>query len=172
MNGCYSPRDMRRGKKYLILTIVCTLLFSNHGVADDAIGMTLVSRGEVQVTSSGEPRPLGRGDFLSEKDEITVGDRSFAVLQFVDGSKLSIRPDSSLIIEQFQFTGQSEGTVTLNLLAGGFRINQGAISSQQAKSFRIRIPSGLLILSDPEGSLTLCGNEVCDLQGLVESPAQ
>ena len=172
MNGCYSPSDMRCEKKYLIFAIVWTLLFSTHGVADDAIGMTLVSRGEVQVTSSGEPRPLGRGDFLSEKDEITVGDRSFAVLQFVDGSKLSIRPDSTLIIEQFQFTGQSEGAVTLHLLAGGFRINQGAISSQQANSFRIRVPSGLLFLSDPEGSLTLCGNEVCDLQGLVESSEQ
>ena len=43
-------------------------------------------------------------------------------------------------------------------------------SSQQPNSYRIRIPSGLMILSEPEGSLTLCGNEVCDQQGLVETP--
>jgi hypothetical protein len=168
----FPNRDMRRGKIHLIFTIVCTLLLSTHGMADDAIGMTLVSRGDVQVISAGEPRPLGRGDFLAESDEIVVGDRSFAVLQFVDGAKLSLRPDSSLIIEQYQFAGESDQTVTLNLLSGGLRVNQGAIASQHPAAFRIRIPSGLLIMSEPEGSLTLCESEVCDQQGLVELPTQ
>jgi hypothetical protein len=172
MNERFSHRDMRPGKNHLLFAIIYTLLLSTHGRADDAIGMTLVSRGDVEVISAGEPRPLGRGDFLAEKDEIVVGDRSFAVLQFVDGAKLSLRPDSSLIIEQYRYTGESDQAVTLNLLTGGMRVNQGAIASQHPAAFRIRIPSDLLIMSEPEGSLTLCGNEICDLQGLVESPGQ
>jgi hypothetical protein len=159
---------MRPGTKIIVLVIICLLLSSPHGMADDSIGMTVVSRGDVEVISSGETRPLGRGDFLSEGDEIMVGDRSFAVLQFVDGAKVSLRPDSSLIIEQYRFAGSGEDRASLSLLAGGLRLNQGAISSQQPNTYRIRIPSGLLIMNEPEGSLTLCGNEICDQQGLVE----
>jgi hypothetical protein len=172
MNERFSHRDMRPGKNHLLFAIIYTLLLSTHGMADDAIGMTLVSRGDVEVISSGEPRPLGRGDFLAEKDEIVVGDRSFAVLQFVDGAKLRLRPDTSLIIEQYRYSGESDQAVTLNLLTGGLRVTQGAISSQRADAYQIRTPSGLLIMSEPEGSLTLCGNQVCDQQGLVESPRQ
>jgi hypothetical protein len=161
---------MRPAKTVVLLAIIHLLLLSSLVSADDSIGMTVVARGDVELISAGETGPLGRGDFLAESDQIIVNDRSFAVVQFVDGSKVSLRPDSSLIIEQYRFDGSGEDAVTLSLLSGGLRVNQGAISSQQAKAFRIRTPAGLLILSEMEGSLTLCENEICDQQGLVESP--
>jgi hypothetical protein len=149
--------------------MIFLLLSSVLGLADDSIGMTVVSRGDVEVISLGETRPLGRGDFLSEGDQIIAGTRSFAVLQFADGAKVSLRPDSSLIIEHYQFAGIGEDGVTLNLLAGGLRVNQGAISSQQPDAYRIRTPSGMLIMNKPEGTLSLCGNEICEQQGFIES---
>jgi hypothetical protein len=163
---------MRPAKTVVLLAIIHLLLLSSLVSADDSIGMTVVARGDVELISAGETGPLGRGDFLAESDQIIVNDRSFAVVQFVDGSKVSLRPDSSLIIEQYRFAGQGEDSVTLNLLAGGLRVNQGAISSQQPNAFRIRVPSGLLIMNEAEGSLTLCDDGICDLQGLVEPPRQ
>jgi hypothetical protein len=159
---------MKSGKNYLSLFIICLLLPSPHGLADDSIGMTMVSRGDVEVISLGETRPLGRGDFLSESDNIIVGDRSFALLQFADGAKVALRPNSSLLIEEYRYIGGGEETATLSLLTGGLRVNQGAISSQYPNAYRIRTPSGLLVMNESEGSLTLCGDEICDQQGLVE----
>jgi len=148
--------------------IVALIISSTIGLADDSIGLTIVSRGDVEVTSLGETRPLRQGDFIAENDEIVVGNRSFAVLQFVDGAKLSLRPDSTLIIEQYQFAGDQQDTATLHLIAGGMRVNLGAISSSRPKSYRIRTASGMLGMNAPEGSLSLCGNEVCEQQGLME----
>jgi len=160
---------MRPGKRNLSLVMIFMLLLSVLGMADDSVGMTVVSRGDVEVISSGETSPLGRGDFLSEGDQIIAGTRSFAVLQFVDGAKVSLRPDSSMVIERYQFAGTGEDGVTLNLVAGGLRVNQGAIASQQPDSYRIRTPSGMLIMNKPEGTLSLCGREICEQQGFIEA---
>jgi hypothetical protein len=142
------------------------LLFISPLYAQDSIGMTVVARGDVEIISAGETNPLGRGDFILEQDEIIVGDRSFAVVQFIDGTKLSLRPDSRLIIVQYQFLSQQDDTATLNLVNGGLRVNLGAISSQEDKKYRILTPSGTLLVSEQEGLLTLCDGLICDQQGL------
>jgi hypothetical protein len=142
------------------------LLFATPPSAQDSIGMTVVSRGDVEIISAGQTNPLGRGDFIHEHDEIIVGERSFAVLQFIDGTKLSLRPDTRVIIEQYRFLSQDDDTASLNLASGGLRVNLGAISGQDGKSYRIQTPSGLLLVSDQEGSITLCEDRICDQQGL------
>ena len=141
-------------------------LFMTPLLAQDSIGTTVVSRGDVEIISAGETNPLGRGDFIHEHDEIIVGERSFAVLQFIDGTKLSLRPDSRVIVEQYRFLSQEDDTAMLNLVSGGIRVNLGAISGQDGKSYRIQTPSGSLLVSDQEGSLTLCDGQICDQQGL------
>ena len=135
--------------------------------AQDSIGMTVVSRGDVEIVSAGETSPLGRGDFILEQDEIIVGERSFAVVQFVDGTKLNLRPDSHLIVEEYRYFGQEDDKATLNLIHGGLRVNLGAISGQEEKQYRIRTPSGPLLVSEKEGTLALCDDQVCELQGLT-----
>ena len=136
--------------------------------AQDSIGMTVVARGDVEIISAGETNPLGRGDFVFEHDEIVVGDRSFAVVQVIDGTKLSLRPDSRLVVEQYQFMSQEDDTATLNLISGGLRVNLGAISGENDKKYLILTPSGNLLVSEQEGLLTLCDDRICDQQGLRE----
>jgi len=155
-------------KKWTLRLGIFLLLSCPPSQAADSIGMTVVSRGDVEIISAGETNPLGRGDFILEQDEIVVGNRSFAVLQFVDGTKLSLRPDSRLVIEQYQYLGGEDDTATLNLVEGGLRVHLGAISYQEQKPYRIQTPSGLLLVTEQEGALTLCDNEICEQQGLIE----
>jgi hypothetical protein len=138
--------------------------------AEDSTGMVVASRGEVSVVSSGETRPLRQGDFIYEHDEIIAGGRAFTVLQFVDGAKLSLRPDSRLIIEQYQYASGGEDTATLLLVSGGFRVVSGAIASNEPSNYRIRTPQALMSVQGTEGSLTLCGDQICDQKGLAEIP--
>ena len=135
--------------------------------AQETTGLVMASRGDVTVVAEGEERPLRQGDFLHERDEIRVSDRSFAVLQFVDSAKVTLRPDSTLVIERYGYTGSDEDTATLRLQAGGMRVKAGMIASSQPLNFQIRTPLSLLSISGPEGSLTLCDEDICELEGLA-----
>ena len=137
-------------------------------IAPDSSGMVTASRGEVSVTSDGETRPLKRGDFIYEHDEIIADKRSFAVLQFVDGAKVSLRPNSRLIIEQYQYASGGDDTATLSLVSGGMRVVAGAIASSQPGNYRIRTPLALMSIQGTEGSLTLCDEKICAQENLVE----
>ena len=146
-----------------LIVILAFMLASSEGVANDGSGLAVSVRGEVSVTSNGESRPLVSGNFINEHDEINVSNRSMAVLPFVDGAKVTLRPGSLLIIEQY-----STETATLNLVSGSFRVVAGSIARYQPENFRIRTPAALMGMSGNESSLTICGDKVCDQQGLVE----
>lgn len=148
--------------------VLAFVLASPDNMAQDSSGMVVASRGNVSVVSNGETRPLRQGDFIYEHDEITASNRSFVVLQFVDGAKVSLRPGSSLVIEQYFFAGSEESAATLRLTSGGLRVVSGAIASSQPDSYRIRTPQALLSVQGSESSLTLCGDEVCEQNGLIE----
>ena len=130
--------------------------------------MVTASRGEVSVNSNGEIRPLKRGDFIHEHDEIIASERSFAVLQFEDGAKVSLRPNSTLIIEQYQYASLGEDSATLSLVSGGMRVVAGAIASSEPGNYRIRTPLALMSIQGTEGSLSLCDDKICEQEGLVE----
>jgi hypothetical protein len=146
-----------------LIVILAFMLASAEGMANDSSGLVVSARGEVSVTSNGESRPLVPGNFIKEHDEITVNNRSFAVLQFVDGAKVTLRPGSLLIIEQY-----SAETATLNLVSGSFRVVAGSIARYQPENYRIRTPVALMGMSGTMSSVTLCGVKICDQQGLVE----
>jgi hypothetical protein len=146
-----------------LIVILAFMLASAEGMANDSSGLVVSARGEVSVTSNGESRPLVPGNFIKEHDEITVNNRSFAVLQFVDGAKVTLRPGSLLIIEQY-----SAETATLNLVSGSFRVVAGSIARYQPENYRIRTPVALMGMSGNESSVTVCGDKICDQQGLVE----
>jgi len=146
-----------------LIVILAFMLASAEGIANDGSGLVVSARGEVSVTSNGESRPLKPGNFINEHDEITVSNRSFAVLQFVDGAKVTLRPGSLLIIEQY-----SEEKATLNLVSGSFRVVAGSIARYQPENYRIRTPVALMGMSGNESSVTVCGDKICDQQGLVQ----
>jgi len=106
---------------------------------------------------------MKQGDFIHVHDEITATDRSFVVLQLADGAKVTLRPVSLLVIEQYQ-----HDAATLKLVAGSIRVVAGTIVSRNPENYRIRTPLGLMGMSGSESSLTVCGDKICDQQGLVE----
>jgi len=160
---------MKTGGRILFLYAMLALLLASAEIlAQDSSGMVVASRGEVLIISNGETRPLKRGDFIHEHDEITAGDRSFAVLQFVDGAKVSLRPDTYLIIEQYLYASSGQDAATLKLVSGGLRVVSGAIANAQPENYKIRTPLALMSVQGTEGSLTLCGDDICEQEGLAE----
>ncbi|NNJ64440.1 MAG: hypothetical protein HKP16_02660 [Xanthomonadales bacterium] len=150
------------------MVLAAGLAVSTVAAAQDSSGMVVASRGEVIALSNGGSRELKQGDFIFVSDEIMTSNRSFAVLQFEDGAKVTVRPDSTLIIEQYLYAGNDDDAATLNLVEGGLRVITGAMAKSNPENYKVRTPVALMGVRGTEFSIMLCGDEVCAQDGLEE----
>ena len=144
--------------------IIFAALFAGMSVtakAEDSSGMVVASRGVVVAISGGDSRELKQGDFIYVNDEIVTSNRSFAVVQFEDGSKVTVRPKTTLIIESYLYNGDGEDEATLNLVEGGLRVITGALAKANPENYKVRTPVALMGVRGTEFSVMLCGDEIC-----------
>ena len=144
------------------MVLMTGMAVSTAAVAvEDSSGMVIASRGEVSALANGESRELKQGDSVYVNDEILTSARSFAVLQFTDGAKVTVRPDSNLIIEAYLYAGNDSDEATLNLVSGGLRIITGAMAKTNPEKYKVRTPVALMGVRGTEFSIMLCGDEMC-----------
>ena len=150
-------------KSRILITALSAVLLSAPALAqqEDSSGMVVASRGEVVAMSNGGSRVLKQGDFIYVNDEIITSNRSFAVLQFEDGAKVTVRPDSTLIIEQYLYNGDGNDAATLNLVEGGLRVITGAMAKSNPENYKVRTPVALMGVRGTEFSVMLCGDQLC-----------
>ena len=121
--------DIRFIPKYIIMTLtICLVNLANYSLAKtDTVANVNFVRGTVaaQLVEQ-QSRLLGKDSDVYSKDNVQTGDRSFAVLNFEDTTKLTIRPNSNISIEEYKTTGM-EQRAQLVLHAGGARVG-GSIS--------------------------------------------
>jgi len=151
-------------KNRILITALSAVLLSAPAWAqeEDSTGMVVASRGEVLALSNGGSRELKQGDFIYINDEIITSNRSFAVLQFEDGAKVTVRPDSTLIIEQYVYNGNDGDAATLSLVEGGLRVITGAMAKSNPENYKVRTPVALMGVRGTEFSIFLCGDALCD----------
>ena len=153
---------MNNMSKLLVgFVLIAAMSVSTLAVAQDSSGMVVASRGEVIALSNGGSRELKQGDFIYVNDEILTSGRSFAVLQFTDGAKVTVRPDSTLIIEQYLYAGTDDDAATLNLVSGGLRVITGAMAKTNPENYKVKTPVALMGVRGTEFSIMLCGDELC-----------
>ena len=152
-----------QGSSRTLITVLLSLLVSVPALAQDgdSIGMIVASRGEVVAVANGGSRELQQGGFIYVNDEIITSDRSFAVLQFEDGAKVTVRPDSTLIIETYLYNGDAGDEATLSLVEGGLRVITGAMAKTNPENYKVRTPVALMGVRGTEFSVVLCGDQVC-----------
>ena len=137
------------------------IFVSAANAAEENSGMVVASRGEVSALADGSSRELKQGDFIYVNDEIQTGARSFAVLQFTDGAKVTVRPDSKLVIETYLYTGDDSDEATLSLVSGGLRVITGAMAKTHPENYKVRTPVALMGVRGTEFSIQLCGDQLC-----------
>ena len=153
------------GRIFASLVLVTVLAGPVVALDQDSSGMVVASRGEVIALSNGGSRELKQGDFIYVNDEIMTTNRSFVVLQFEDGAKVTVRPDSTLIIEQYLYNGDAGDEAELNLVSGGLRVITGAMAKNNPENYKVRTPVALMGVRGTEFSVILCGDNVCDETG-------
>ena len=151
---------MKMPLKFIVFAALLAGL-STPVTAQDSSGMVVASRGVVMAILDSNSRELKQGDFIYVSDEIITSSRSFAVLQFEDGAKVTIRPDSTLIIESYLYNGNGEDEATLNLVEGGLRVITGALAKTNPENYKIRTPVALMGVRGTEFSVMLCDDQLC-----------
>jgi hypothetical protein len=152
-----------------VLVLIASMVVSTIAIAEDSAGMVVASRGDVIAASKGGSRELKQGDYVYIDDEIMTANRSFAVIQFVDGAKVTVRPDSLMIVETYAYNGTDDDAATLNLVSGGLRVITGAMAKTNPENYKVRTPVALMGVRGTEFSIMLCGEDICDQEEVLNN---
>ena len=110
--------------------LVSVALAHAQGARPAPIGDVEVVRGAGLAQRGGDtPRVLGAGSPIEQGEVLSTGANSFAVVKLNDGTRMTLRPNTSMKVDDFVLAqpGKTDSLI-MNLLKGGLRIVTGTIS--------------------------------------------
>ncbi len=149
--------------KYLIfLVLVCCSCsaFANVGKVVLAVGDVKVQRQQIEALTRGAP--------LLEGDIIKTGKNGRAQLLMVDGARIAVKPNTELSLDEYKYQKPSDAPVavdsdsslTMSLIKGGFRTISGAIGKGEDKTkYKVKTPVATIGIRGTDYSALLC--ETC-----------
>jgi hypothetical protein len=136
-------------------------LLSEISLAAEAIGTVAYSRGVLTGQVDGEqPRLIAKGVPLYNGETLNTGSRAFALIKLDDGSRMTLRPNTTLKIEDINTKKGSEN-VLLSLFRGGLRAVTGFISKARPNAFRINTTVATIGIRGTEFDARLCEADEC-----------
>ena len=150
--------DWRPNKLRTALVALCVLL----GFADLAnavqVGNVVFARGASGIERGDEILLMGNGTEIHEGDLLTIGQRSFAVIEFTDGTKMTLRPNTKFKVETFT-QKEEEPSALFNLFKGGMRAVTGLIATSSDDAFTVDTPVAAIAIRGTDFSARLCDEE-------------
>lgn len=128
------------------------------GTVGNMSGTLVVQRVDGTVTVVGPKSQLYAGDML-----ITAKD-SYAQVEMNDGTKMTLRPNSNLRIDSYQFRKEApkDDNIVLRLLKGGFRTVTGLIGKRgNADAYKLRAATATIGIRGTDFSTRLCATKDC-----------
>ena len=156
-------RKTRRRRWFSRLGLLAfPLLLSPALWAAEAAGEALLTKGAVEVEASGGAvRELKKGGEVFEGDTIRTPEKSYTVIRFSDGGKVTVRPGTVLVIDEYAYGGDNDGAA-LKLVKGGLRALTGAIAKQNPDAYRVNTPVATLGVRGTEFDVRLCEQDCGD----------
>ena len=140
----------------LILLWLAFVLACSPALGAQPVGEVVYAHGITSVQRPGEvPRFVAKGDTVSEGDVMSTGDRGFAVLGFKDGSKMTLRPNTTFAIDKFAH-GAGEETGLFRLVKGGLRALTGLIGKRNPQGMRVNTATATIGIRGTSFDARLC----------------
>ncbi len=151
----------------ILISLIIGLLSAVNSVAAVAaveVGQVTYSRGVLTGQIDGEqPRLIAKGSLLHNGETLNTGSRAFALIEFNDGTKMTLRPSTTFKIDNIDTRPDRENAV-LSLIRGGLRAVTGFISKRARKAFRINTPVGTIGIRGTEFDARLCEGSECQAE--------
>ncbi len=116
--------------------------------------------------ANASPRIMGKGSVLAEGDRISTSDGSLAIVKMQDGTRMTVRPSSELVLTQFKYDARNtDNSMLLNLLRGGLRAVTGLINKNGAGTARIQTNTATIGIRGTDFDARLCRSD-CVAEGV------
>ena len=111
-------------------------------------------------TPGGAPRTLGKGLPLQEGDRLTTSDGASAVIKMQDGTRMTVRPNSELVVQQYQFKENgADNSMLMQLVRGGFRAVTGAIAKSSPNAARVQTNTATIGIRGTDFDARVCNRD-------------
>jgi len=152
------------GAALALLLVSFGAMAENNAVA----GKVLAVKGFVTAENNSQSRDITTGADLYVGDTVITKAGSFAVVEFVDGARATVRPNSQLVVSKYAYGGQDDGAV-LKLVKGGLRALSGAIAKDNPENFKVQTNVATLGVRGTEFDIRLCEQDCIDEQKRAET---
>ena len=145
----------------LHLALGVALLASTWAAIAQPVGEVEFARGAGFAQAPGKlPRALGKGLQLNEGDRLTTAEGAAAIIKLQDGTRMTVRPDSEMVVQQYQFKQDgADNSMVLQLLRGGLRTLTGLISKGGANVAKIQTSTATIGIRGTDFDARICGPE-------------
>lgn len=129
--------------------------------------------GDVTLVKAGGQRskPV-RGTPVDAGDRVSTGADGMVQMTMVDNARLSLRPKTEFVIEQYGKNAQGEEGGLLNLIKGTLRTFTGAIAQANQDKFVMKTRVATVGIRGSGNILYACEGEECDASVTEGQPAQ
>jgi hypothetical protein len=132
------------------------------------------ARGVGFAQSAGQtPRTLGKGLALQEGDRLTTSDGATAVIKLQDGTRMTVRPGSEMVLTQFKYRQDApDNSMVINMLRGGLRAITGLIAKGSPNAARIQTNTATIGIRGTDFDARLCRGDCAREASRVSAQAK
>jgi hypothetical protein len=141
------------------------ILFTSFASADEVAGkIGYMSGGLIARHADGTFKIMGPKSEVKTGDNLETAENSFAQVLMNDGTKMTLRPNSNVKIEEYHFKKETptEDNAVLHLLKGGFRTVSGLISKRgNFDAYKLRAMTATIGVRGTDFTTRLCADQDC-----------
>lgn len=154
---------------YVLLMLLLLNTTSITHAATESIGKIAVAKGVATARSDArELTALAKGSLVYVGDVIETASRSFAVIKFDDGGKVTLRPDSRFDIKEYDGSKGNEKQ-SFELLKGGLRAVTGTIGKTKPENVNYKARNTTIGIRGTEFIVKICGDDSNGCKGSAPS---
>lgn len=117
-------------------------------------------------------QPDGKSKILGPKSKVESGDllatanATYARVKFIDGSEITLRPNSQFMIEKFTYDKATpqEDSAVLRLLKGGLRTITGVVGKRKVGSYQFNTVVATIGIRGTEFGVLFCASDCADVR--------
>jgi hypothetical protein len=156
--------DLSQRKWLWGLLLACSIAHAQTASETTVVGEVTFSKGVGFAQSPGQhPRTLGAGMALKEGDRLSTAASGTAILLMKDGTRMTVRPQSELLLEQYRYkeSAPQDNTMVWQLLKGGFRAITGLVNKQNDQAARVKTATATIGIRGTDFDARLCQTKDC-----------
>ena len=159
-----------RGGGWAAALLAALLGCAPWAAAAEQIGTTVFARGAVSAALESDVRLIGHGTPIYERDVLTTGRDSFAVVELNDGTRMTLRPNTVFRLDEYA-GAEGEERMRLELFQGGLRTVTGEVAERAPDAFELRTPVATIGVLGTDFSARLCERDCAEEAGQLGDEA-